>query len=541
MHNPTDPYGYSSPAVSDLHHFYGRNATFGTTSRYREATLAEAYYLGLQYEHLKPWNTKGVALESKKPKIIEPLYKRTVHALDDFIWSGHRFPRVVVSPTWNSETNESDIGPALDLAESSLLTRFVNEPSFITPLRQAIREATRKAIVCRSAALIIGARAGHLRCQVENGKHCTPTFSKTAHGMLESLEIVYQFQREDPSGGGSTRTRWYWYRRTITTTTDTVYKEEPVFAGKSPEWIVDPDKTVAHNLGICPVVWVRTLPESEDAVDGVPVIDPQLYSLIDAINYTLSQRNRAVQYGGDPQPIRTGVDEADRANLNKEPGSIWDLPQGGSFQFAEIQGAGAERASSHIQDLTQRFYSAVRVVLMDPQALSGDISGRVLELIHGPMVGLAGSLREDLGDVALCRAVCVALRMICTLNARGETVMIPGVKRAAQALTTSQTAGMWLDPPVSLQWRPFFAPSVTEQQQRLSLANEAVSSKLITKETALNSVADIFNILDPRAELEAVKESTKKPSVPPPPIAQADQETEPKEPEEPEIQLMEEE
>jgi hypothetical protein len=500
--------GFTSPAERDLAAFYGRNASYGSTERYRSATLAEAYYYGLQYEgrDLVEWDAKGVPLRKRKPRLIEPLFAKAVNALNSFTWGGHRFPRASVTATRTEDDTEDarEIGPRLDHDQAAALTKFLCAVVREGKLERVAREASRKALLNRSVAIILGARGGYITAHVEPGKHCTPTFDPDNPRHVASLEIVYQHQREEPTASGAVRKRWYWYRRVIDAQRDVVFREVPVIPGRAPEWVEDPEKTVEHRLGFCPVDWWRTMPDCADAIDGQAVIDPQVYPLLDAVNYTLSQRDKAVNYGCNPQPIRTGVDEADRDALNKAPENIWDLPQGADFKFAEIAGPGVQRATEHVQDLARRFLEAVRVVLMDPQALTGDISGRVLELIHTQMIALASDLRAELGDEGYCGLLALALRLVATLVQRGEDVWIPGARAAGKLLVESQLAGPWLDPPIALAWPAWFAPSAQEQQTRVQSVLSAVG-KLITDRTAVREVAEVFHVEDPDAEYEALE------------------------------------
>jgi hypothetical protein len=98
--------------------------------------------------------------------------------------------------------------------------------------------------------------------------------------------------------------------------------------------------------------------------------------------------------------------------------------------------------------------------------------------------------------------------LICAVIERGEDVWIPGAYEAAEVLAKAQLAGPWLDPPITLAWGPFFAPSLAEQQQRTSTAVDAEREGLITASTATRAVADIFDIEDPEAERAAIEKAS---------------------------------
>ena len=490
-----------------LRDFYMRNSTLGSTERQRNATIAETYYLGRQYDALKEWNDKSVPLNERKPLIQIPLFADAVHSLDRFVWGGHRFPKASIGATRTKDDAEDsdDIGPRLDIDQAKDLTRYTMALIKAGRLHRAIREVTIKALQTTSAALILGTMGGYLIAHGEQGKHCTPTWDPLRPRTVAELEILYRYRREEPNGTGGLRRREYWYRRVVDAEADTVFVEVPVIPGKQPEWVIDKSKTVEHRLGFCPVVWLRTLPDSSDAIDGRPVIDPQLYPLIDDVNRIISQRSRAVGYGCDPQVVRTGVPEGQRDVLMKSPGTPWDLPKDSEATLLEAAGSGAERATEHLKDMTARFREAVGIVKADADGAIGNISGVVLEFLHAPMIALAATLREDLGGDGFCALINLALRMATVLTERGEDVWIQGTAAAAKLMRKAQLDGVWLDFPVTLNWEPFFAPTVQDELVAVQSANQAVQGGLITKATATKALAEVFNIEDVDAELEAIE------------------------------------
>lgn len=509
-----------TPGQRDLASFYARNATYGSTARYRRATRAEAYDLGFQYEQLPPHDTKGVPLRKKRPRILVPLFSEAIDALDGFVWSGG-VPRVVIDATRDAGDDQAagDVGPDLDVDRAKLLTRFAAALVHHGRLDRAAREISRSALVTTSVAVVMGVRGGRLDWHVEPGKHCTPTFDPQSPGELASLDICYQHQREEPTASGAARARWYWYRRTIDAERDTVYVEVPVVPGRAPVWTVDASKTVDHGLGFCPARWVRTLPDSSDPIDGRPVVDPQLYPLLDDVNYTISQRSKAVAAVVEPQIVRRGVPEGEREALSKSSDRVWDVDRGVEVELLEQEVAGIEAASKHLDDLTNRLRAAVRVVIADPKVLNGDISGRVLEIIHGPMIRVASLLRQDLGDDGFGACVALALRLVVAVIERGEAVYIPGAQRAAAVLREAQLAGPWLDPPITLHWKPFFALSEQEAGLKVDRTIKARDGKLIRPETAVRATAEFFGVADPEVELLEIEadEDERDSSMPPPP------------------------
>lgn len=481
------------------------------TARYFAANTAELYYESLQYEGLANWESE-LALKRRKPREIIPLFKTAIDTLHSFVWGGSRFPRITVGATRTDDSDDDDeIGPRLWDDDSAALTTFVQELMRAARLDRCAAEYSRKALVTSSAAVLLSFKSGRLQYHVESGKHCTPTWSTENPRQLQAIDICYQFERQEQMGGGQVRAVKYWFRRIIDEQNDTVYKPVQV-TGAMPLWQVDASQSVAHGLGFCPVVWIRTLPISNDAIDGVPVIDPALYKLLDRVNYVYSLLGRNAEYSLDPQWVRKNVAPAARTSLQKSAGRIWDLEdenkdKPAKIELVEAQGSGAETASKLLGDLRKRFIEAVRIVIADPDSAEGrNISGVVLEYLHAPMIALASDLRKDLGDDALGDVINLALRMVCAVKARGEDVYIQGVNKAVKLMLTAQLGGPWLEFPVRLQWGRFFSPTVQDIQTAVMAASQAKSEQLVSQASATRLVADLFGVVDVGAEVDTVND-----------------------------------
>jgi hypothetical protein len=491
----------------DLDAFYRQNAMNGAPQRYRDATVAELYYLGKQYEDKRSWWDRSVPLRDRKPLIIVPLFKDAIESLARFTWGGHRFPALLVPA---SQEDGSSVGPLLNKDDAHTLTKFANNVVRAGRLARAAREFTRKALITTSAAIILGARGGYLTTHVETGKHCTPEFDPNQPGRVKRLTILYQYPKEEQLSLTSSRTRMYWYRRVVDENADTTFKEIPVQSGATPDsWEADPERTVEHGLGWCPAHWVRTLPDDADPIDGRPVIDPQLYPMLDDINYVVSQRSRAVRYGCDPKKLAAGIAQNEKDQLEKQgAGETWFTQSpDAKVSFIETIGYGVQRATEHLNDLTTVFREAVSVVKADPKTTSGNISGVVLEFLHAPMISLASDLRADLGDDGYCMLVAMAMRLAHDLRAQDKDLWIEGIDQAVPILDRSQQRkGAWLDAPLTIQWPAFFPETEQDKAARVQYTNQALQGELVGRTTATRQVAPIFDIEDVEAEQDAIND-----------------------------------
>ncbi len=482
-------------------------STLATSERWRAAKLAESYYSSRQYDQLRAAEAGG-ALNKKRPREIIPLYKTALDTIQRFTWGGSRFPRVVVGSTTKEGVTESEVGPLVTDEVARELTTFAVHLVKQTRLDRCAAEFSRRAMITGSAAVIVGTRGGHLMYFVEPGYHCVPTFAQDNPRRVAKLDIMYQFEREEPISSTVTGKKLYWFRRVVDELTDTVYLPVEVRPGQEPVWSVDEANSATHGLGFCPVVWVRTSPLSPSAIDGQGLIDPALYPLLDRINYIYSQRSRAVEYILDPQWVRKNVDIAARESLEKHPGKIWDISdestdRQASIDMVEAKGTGSDTAGEHLKDLQSRFYEAVGVVLsaMDKMSTRGNVSGVVLEYLHAPMIAVASDLRKDLGDDSFCDIINLAMRIVTVQVLGGSDVWIQGSRKAAKQIDKAQIDGPWLDIPVRLQWGRFFSPTAQDVGTAVQAAGLA-KNILVSETSATRFVSDYFGVTDIDSEVE---------------------------------------
>lgn len=494
--------------AQDIAWFYAQLRTMGVSQRYQDATKAELYYNGQQYADMPDPDDSSVPFRSRRPRVILPLAKEAIDAIVRFTWGGHRFPRLRIEPTRGVDEadRKGDVGPRLVPEDALMLTRFARALEHVAKLPQVFKVGSLKAAIGRSAAVVLGIRGGYPVSHVEPGKHCAPTFHPDIPGRLSQLEIQYQYPKEIELATGMIKVIPHWYRRTITATDDTVYVEVPVVPGAQPQWTVDPEKSVKNDYGLpyAPVVWLRTMPQDDGDIDGQPVVDPQLYALIDDVNFTVSQRSRALKHVTDPQTVLTGVDGSD-GDFLKSPGMPWFLPKEGEAKFLELTGTGIQRSTEHVEHLSDAFRAACSYVKANPDTTSGHLSGVVLEFLHAPMIALAADLRHDFGDAGYCQAVAIYLHMIANLVSAGQSVWIPGVGQAVDIITKAQLAGPWMDPPVRLSWAAWFPESEQDKQVRVQTAVAAKQAGAIASDTMVRDIGEVFGVEDAQAEIDKIE------------------------------------
>lgn len=476
--------------------------------RWARAERAEQYYDSQQYDGLYPWEARK-PLKLRKPRIVVPLLKTTIKRLLSFTWGGSRFPSITIDHDAEDDATD-DVGPVLDKESGEKLTKYARRFVKEAGLEYCIREASRKAVLTSSCAVILGVRdGGHFEWKIESGKHCTPTYATTGdRAAVDKLEIVYVIEKPEPTASGGYKIQSYWYRRVVDTMRDVTFQLVPYRAGTVPlpeQWIEDPENTVDHGFGFCPVYWLRIAPENNDDIDGSMLIDPELYSMIDRINYGLSSRDRAVEYFSDPQFLRIGVEQGERDKWARNPSAFWDVEKENDVKILEMKGNGQETTATHLKDLKAMWCEAIGVILDKAETIKGDISGVVLEYLYAPMIAVAADLRHDLGEQAFAGIINIAFRIVVSLAKRKETVLIKGTTQATKLMIAAQINDEWRPFGITIDWQPYFAPSATDVNMRVQSSIAAKEGGLITQRSATQYIQGPFSIEDLDGEIDQLE------------------------------------
>ena len=186
-----------------------------------------------------------------------------------------------------------------------LLLEIVKQTRF----RAHGREVLAHAQGCRSGVALYGIRNGKLFAETTKAKWAEPKLN--ANGEVERLEIRCPYLDSYQKKDGKWDVRARMYRRVIDEQTDTTYKPADIKADSRAgiNWQVDPELTVTHGLGFCPVVWYpfAKVASTVNRFDGY-AIHEHILDEVEAHDFALSQRHRGALYAGEPQPVEIGVE-----------------------------------------------------------------------------------------------------------------------------------------------------------------------------------------------------------------------------------------
>lgn len=338
-------------------------------------------------------------------------------------------------------------------------------------------------------------------------QYLTPRFEPACPDRL--LEIVerYKVRGEDldPAYGlaPDRMKATYWFQRRWDGEAETWFWPQPVedaARGEPPR--IDETRSVRHGLGFTPWVWVRNLPGKLRLIDAAP--GAGAYSEVDGactfaaaieamieVDYQLSQAGRGLKYSMDPTlVIKEPAAPADEAQtLVKGPASAIVLDAAGDAKMLEIGGEAFTVVLDYVRALREFGLESIHGNRAEPQKLAAAQSGRAMELMNQTLIWLADRLRVSYGEGAL-RAL---LRMALAANARFPIAL------GGEPLGPVDPAA-----PVSLIWPDWYPPTPADRQADAGALATLAAAGLISRETAVGSLAGDYDIEDVAAELERI-------------------------------------
>jgi hypothetical protein len=494
------------------------------SQRAKALASLEKYVDGTQYEGLPDWFSDKKPLWERAPCIVYPIVKSAIDSNSDLLLGEGRFPSAKVDGLSGEQADGFEKAVARVVQQSRL--------------KAAAREVFAAGQGCGSACAVFGLRKGRLFIDTLLARWCEPVLD--AEGAVESVEVRYPYLAIVKDTQGNEKYVCKLYRRTIDAVNDTTYlltdaRED----GTEPDWRVDAQRTVAHELGFCPVVWFPHLKgcAAVNDFDG-QALHEHLTDEIRAHDFALSQRHRAALYAGDPQWTEIGVAPGynptgtarkaevpasvfgrpgERAHASyvsepvagkarkKSPGTVWQYEGKATetkVQLHTLPGDALKALDDHARDLRTKLAESLGVVFLDPETLPNEsrLSGKALESFKGRQLDRVNYYRSDFGD----RFLLPGLGMLIRIAIHGQ-LKIEGLEIIkAQVAATPEWS--WHAPPIDLLWGDYFQPSGEEEELLVRAGVEAITGGIATRKVIVEKLHSVLGIRDVEsymAELEA--------------------------------------
>ncbi|MNS36629.1 hypothetical protein D3C72_688230 [compost metagenome] len=480
-------------------------------ARTRELTIRRAILDGRLYDVLtrefdeeKDGNTY-VPIRKRKPSVQTgtALCRTVVEQTTSMLFGDDRFPAV----------------SAGDPKANDLFAEFIRETRLVEKMRDAAHRGSVGSVAIHMRVLPNRQNKHRTYFDVYDTQFLTPEWDAFEPDRLikiterkrtkgrELKRLGYAIAKDDLD-------KTYWFVR--------VFDEEaerwflPVENADEAESFPDTLRSVQHDLGFCPWVWIKNL-HGGDGIDGKCTFEAGIKTCIE-IDYLASQVGRGLKYSMDPllvikePPAPAAVDRTGSA-LDPEVHIGWTDaagqsldqplqrggdtalvldPTGDAYQL-ELSGTAAQAVMAQVEKLRQYAVEAMQGSLVNPDQINSHQGAKALEILHAPLIRLTDNLRSTYGENGLL----ALLRMF---------------------LMASKTRQLWVnDQLVSLgkveprdlvlHWNSWFPMTENEIATRVNSLLAATGGKpIMSSGKAVNILAPLFDINDPEAEILAIGE-----------------------------------
>jgi hypothetical protein len=437
--------------------------------------LLDSYYENTQYDDLMEWSEECysdgtfIPVRQRCPRIKAPIAKMMCSRLTSMMIGGSAFPDT----------------PIADMPDEQ---EFINAVVRESHVKFRILEPFRRMLNTGSVFIRFYLSGGTMKVEHFLSKYCYPTFDDS--DQLEKVIVKYVFEDpEELDKDGNFKKKWF--KMELNKMSEIMY-DNPDF---DPDAKDEPEFTVVaqvdHELGFVQGTWFRTS-EDRHSPDGYSMIADCL-DFIDEMCYSMSQSSTAVEYNQDPQLAFSSMDSEELEKVIRSAAKSWNLGREGKAEFLESNLSGVEKAIELRDKFRQNIQDFMRILLMDPEKIVGNAqSAKAMEVLHGPMVDLVRELRG------------VIEPQLKELLIKMEVVLLHANEKGMD-LPFDIPPG-WRPQTIvfSIKWKPIFPETVADQQARVSLAVSAKNAGLLSRETALKNVADIFGVEDIELEMQMV-------------------------------------
>lgn len=454
-----------------------RQFTIDCLTRVLDGTL----YDHLQYSFYTEQNEAGeyVKLKDRRPSSRSNLCRVVVDNSVSLLFSEGHFPTV--------DCDDRDTALALNklIKEIKLNQTFVNA-------------ATVGSV--GSVAIFLRIIKNRVFVDVMSTQYLTPVWQADAPDTLQAVQERFKVKGADLKAQGYTiadddLTATFWYGRDWTDQTENHFlplKIDGDMSGvpDSDAFKPDLDKTVSHNLGFVPVVWVKNLPNG-DNIDGGCTFKAAIDTMIE-IDYLMSQGSRGLRYSSDPTLVIKD-NSLDDGNIIKGGGNALKIAPEGDAKMLEINGSASVAMEGWIKMLREQALESIHGNKASNDKVAAAQSGRAMELLNQALIWVADKLRISYGEGALLdllNMIVLAADKHGLVNKKGEKI------------TLNSKADL------SLRWAKWYSPTATDRQADAVAVVTLTEGAILSQETATKAIADEYDIEDVTAERALVdKES----------------------------------
>ena len=423
-----------------------------------------------QFHEERGANGDYIPLRARKPSVRYALCRVVVEDAVSLLFSEGHFP-TIDSP---------------DTAVRAALADLIKEAR----LNQVMIEAAMAGSI-GSAAILLRVLRGRVFLNVLDTTFLTPIWDPEAPDTLAKVTERYKvsgamlaangYDIPDPAAP-------YWFTRSWDALTEIWFHPLPVGTNETP--VVDDARSVRHGLGFVPLVWIKNLPgpsASGDANDGACTFRAAIETQIE-IDYQLSQAGRGLKYSSDPTLLIKEPASGD-GEIVKGAGNALIVSEKGDAKLLEIGGTASAAVMDYVRTLRELALESVHGNRASADRITAAQSGRALELMNQGLIWLADKLRVSYGEGAILQLARMMLRASQVYRLQAFGTDIPKLDPSARLI---------------LKWPRWYPPSAEDRERDARTLATLTSSGHLSREAAVQSLADTYDIEDVPAELARI-------------------------------------
>ena len=242
-------------------------------------------------------------------------------------------------------------------------------------------------------------------------------------------------------------------------------------------------------------MWIRNLPgasASGDPNEGACAFRAAIENQIE-IDYQLSQAGRGLEYSSDPTLLIKEPTTTD-SEIIKGAGNALVVSEKGDAKLLEIGGTASAAVIDYVRVLREMALESVHGNRASADRLTAAQSGRALELLNQGLIWLADNLRISYGEGALLQLARMFLQ-----TTQHYRLSVMGIQVSDLDATARLT----------LKWPRWYAPTSDDRQKDALTLSTLAAAGQISRETAVKSIADTYDIEDIPAELARITTDNK--------------------------------
>lgn len=324
-----------------------------------------------------------IALDERRPCAPFRQTRKIVRGFTSFVFGKDRWPSIKVDGDADTQAFAEGLVRAARLPNVMLRARTLGGSVGTVGLSWRYWEGTPRVQIHNARSLYVHAWADR--------EQLIP-----AH-----VTEVIAFERDgwDPKENRATKETW-WRRRDWTETADVVFVD--VQESDEPAWVIDDSDgaTFVHDDGFCHFVWVQNLPDLDgSSEDGESDVET-LYSSLDMGDIVNSVLMLAGAQNLDPTVVLGVAKDEVGGEVSLGSNNALALGQGGTASFLSLPSDLITAGKELLGELSSQVHEVTGFVSPDPDKIAAaGTSGKALELLYGPMVQAADTLREQYGRV----------------------------------------------------------------------------------------------------------------------------------------------